>query len=110
MYVLDYFCRAMSIATLFNTEIDTLHEGTPGRSDRLLQLRDKALCARYFYYMRYKHYNYIKSCEELSNEFYISVVQIQKVLKNNAEVLKVYKTDQPTVKQLTNQYPHFCWI
>lgn len=99
----------MSIATLFNTNIDTLHEGTPGRSDRLLQLRDKALCARYFYYMRYKHYNYIKSCEELSNEFYISVVQIQKVLKNNAEILKVYKTDQPTIKMLSSQYSHVKW-
>jgi hypothetical protein len=99
----------MSIATLFNTEIDTLLEGTPGRSDRLLQLRDKALCARYFYYMRYKHYNYIKSCEELSNEFYISVIQIQKVLKNNAETLKVYKTNQPTLKMLSQQYSHLKW-
>ena len=101
---------SFQIATLFNTDIDTLHEGTPGRSDRPLQLRDKALCARYFYYMRYRHFNYIKSCEELSNEFYISVVQIQKVLKNNAEVLKGYKTEQPSVKKLQQQYPHINFI
>jgi hypothetical protein len=100
----------MSIATLFTDPVDTLHEGTPGRSDRLLQLRDTALCARYYYYMRFKHYNYLKSCEELSNEFYISVVQIQKVLKNNAEALKVYKTEQPTIKQLSAQYPYYTWL
>lgn len=99
----------MSIATLFAPDIDTLMEGTPGRSDRLLQLRDKALCARYFYYMRYKHLNYLKCCEELSNEFYISVIQIQKVLKINADILKAYKTEQPTQRQLTQLYPHLIW-
>jgi hypothetical protein len=95
------------VATLFTTEIDTLHEGTPGRSERLLQLRDKALAARYYYYMKYKHYNYIKACEELSNEFYISVIQVSKVLKANSELLHDLKKEQPTIRQLAGQYKHF---
>jgi hypothetical protein len=97
------------VATLFDADIDSLYERTPGRSERLLQLRDKALSSRYFYYMRYKHYNYIKACEELSHEFYISVIQVQKVLKANSDILQLFKTEQPTIKQLIEQYPHFAW-
>ena len=97
------------VATLFTTEIDSLLEGNAGRSERLLQLRDKALSTRYYYYMRYKHYNYIKACEELSNEFYISVIQVQKVLKANTETLQQFRTEQPTIKQLANSYAHFSW-
>ena len=101
--------KVAAISTLFNTEMDTLLEGNGGRSERLLALRDKALSTRYFYYARYKHFNYIKSCEELSNEFYISVTQVQKVLKLNTELLQSFRTEQPTIKQLAQQYPHLHW-
>jgi hypothetical protein len=100
----------MSVATLFDADIDSLYERTPGRSDRLLQLRDKALSTRYYYYMRYKHYNYIKACEELSNEFYISVIQVQKVLKANTATLQDFRKTQPNIKQLAIQYPHISWV
>lgn len=100
---------SVKISTLFDTELDTLHEGTPGRSERLILLRDKALSTRYYYYMRYRHYNYIKTCEELSNEFYISVIQVQKVLKVNTSQLQVFRTEQPTLKQLAQAYPFYMW-
>jgi hypothetical protein len=109
LHKITFVAMGTKVATLFTTEIDTLHEGTPGRSERLLLMRDKALSTRYYYYMRYKHYNYIKACEELSNEFYISVIQVQKVLKANTETLQQFRNDQPTTKQLSQLYPHINW-
>lgn len=100
----------MKIATLFDPDKDSLLEGTPGRSDRLLAQRDKTLAARYFFYMRHKRVSYIKACEELSSEFFISVVQVQKVLKHNAELLQQLRTSQPDIKSLARDYPKWVWL
>jgi hypothetical protein len=98
------------IANLFVTDVNSLREGTAGRSNRLIVARDKALCARYFYYQRYRHYNYSKTCECLSGEFYISVIMIQKQLKKNSDVLQAFRTTPLSIKELATAYPHINWV
>jgi hypothetical protein len=99
--------KVPQVATLFNT--DTILEGNNGRSERLLTMRNEALCARYYYYMRYKHYSYYKAIDELSQCFYISAVQVQKVLKLNTDKLQELKQNPLTIKQLSQQYAHIYW-
>lgn len=100
----------MKVATLFDPAKNSLLEGTPGRSERLLARRDKDLCTRYFFFMRHKRFSYLKACEELSQEFYISVIQVQKVLKSNADNLDELRKQQPTIKQLEKEYTRFTWV
>jgi hypothetical protein len=99
--------KVSQVATLFNAE--TKLEGNNGRSARLLGMRNEALCARYYYYMRYKHYNYYKACELLSETFFISASQVQKVLKSHTDILQTYKQQAVTVKQLSMQFTHLYW-
>ncbi len=97
------------VSNLFSKEVASVREGNAGRSRRLIDLRNTALCDRYYFHQKVKHYHYAKCVEELSNEFFISQIEITKILRNQQEYLNTLRNDPPTVKQLREKWPWMLW-
>ena len=84
-------------------------EGIKGRSPKLIESRDRALCMRYFYYTEHKQLRYDVVINRLSNEFYLTEFTIVKRLNKLTDVLDELYADKPEVKDLRKAYPHYCW-
>jgi hypothetical protein len=81
-----------------------------GRSDQLIQLRNKVLIARYYYWAEIWEKSCTKAIEILSlREFFIGERTIQNEIAKNETYLNELRTKKPTIKELECLYPGFCW-
>jgi len=97
------------ISNLFANEVGSVREGTPGRSRRLIDRRNEALCDRYFFHQKINHHHYAKCLEDLSNEFYLSQVEVMKILRNQATYLNQLREAPPALRQLRDKWPWLNW-
>lgn len=84
---------------------------TKGRSSVLNRNRNACIVYRYYFYSKFfsGKLNYSFIIERLSNEFFLSPVTVPELLKSNSKTLTELKEQQPTIKMLSNKYPHLNW-
>jgi len=81
-----------------------------GRSDKLIELRNQALIARYYYWSEIWERRYDKVLETLSkHEFFISETTIHREILRNDNLLKNILNRRPDVKELALSFPGFNW-
>jgi len=80
-----------------------------GRSSRLLQLRDKCLLARYFYYSHFKKRRFEEILQAIVDEFFLSHERIVDIIAANVQDITQLKEQQTTLTQLKHQWPQFKW-
>jgi hypothetical protein len=79
-----------------------------GRSANLNDKRNELLINRYYYYGLQKfRYDFI--LDKLSEEFFLSVVTIPKVIDENYLILHNLKKEQPSKQLLQKKWPHLVW-
>lgn len=99
----------MKLSTFFTDDIGSVKEGTKGRSGRLIKLRNEAMCDRFYFYQKIHHYHFAKCIEQLSNDFFISQIEVPKIIRQMSDYIAIIKTDPPTIKQLKDKHPQFNW-
>lgn len=97
------------LPTFFTDEVASIKEGTKGRSGRLIQLRNEAMCDRFYYYQKVKSYHYAKVVDELHNEFFISQTEITKILGRMHDYLGQLRANRPELKELRRRWPWYVW-
>lgn len=97
------------VSNIFANEVASVREGSKGRSSRLIEKRNRAMCNRYYYHQKINSCHYAKCVEELSTEFFISQIEVTKILRNMAEYLNELRTQPPTIKQLRERWSFMCW-
>ena len=101
--------KQRKISNLFTEDVASVREGSAGRSRRLIQLRNNALCDRYYYHQKIRHYHYAMCVESLASEFFLSQIEITKILRNQSEYLNGLRADPPSIKQLKERWKWMCW-
>ncbi|AYD48215.1 hypothetical protein [Arachidicoccus soli] len=80
-----------------------------GRNPELLEDRDRLLLHRFYYKTKMQRKQYQDVLRELKNEFFLSTMQLQKILQcKGDEILHIKKT-QPTVKWLRDEWGWMIW-
>lgn len=97
------------LPTFFTDEVASVREGTRGRSSRLINLRNEMMCDRFYYYQKVKHFHYAKIVDHLNQEFFISQIEVTKILARMHEYLVQLRNDQPEIKELRRRWPWVCW-
>lgn len=92
----------------FFNEPDTLTSGK-GRSDTLLQNRDRKLILRYYYHTFFKRLKYDETICQLINEFDLAERTITDRLQRNNDAINVIMKSRPMVHELKKEVPYFSW-
>ncbi|HRY33414.1 MAG TPA: hypothetical protein P5531_10650 [Bacteroidales bacterium] len=81
-----------------------------GRSEHLISIRNRALCARYYYWTEVWERRYEKVLETLMNdEFFISEVTIQREIMRSDYLSELLNT-RPKISELKVMFPGFSWV
>jgi hypothetical protein len=80
-----------------------------GRSKQLIANRDTYLLYRFYYKSRVQRMVFYDCLKDLSDEVFISKMQIQKILLAKGDDILMIKKEAPTVKFLKEKYPHVIW-
>lgn len=98
-----------SLPTFFTEDTTNVREGTPGRSKRLIERRNRLMCIRFYYHQKINSFHFAKCVENLYAEFFISQTEIVKILRNQTEYLAELRTKQPPISELKREYPWMNW-
>lgn len=80
-----------------------------GRSKELLQRRNEAIVARYYYHNVVKRISYADTLATLVLEFWLTGYTISKVLEKRMEEVKQLRKDKPNKLALKKQFPMLPW-
>lgn len=80
-----------------------------GRNLELVNLRNKMICYRYYYYGKIHKINFELVIDKLSEEFFLSLRTVQDIVASNAELLKEIYKQKPTVTTLKKEFYFFIW-
>ncbi len=80
-----------------------------GRDPQLIAARDNFLLHRFYYKSKVQRKIYNDTLVELSQETWLSKLQIQKIIQSKAEDVLLIKKNAPSVKQLKEQWSHIQW-
>lgn len=107
---LIYICKAMpQLAVYFTDPVISNKEGSKGRSPRLINNRNRALCFRFFFHQKINSLHYGKCIENLSNEFFVSQTEIVKIIRQQSDTLAEIRKAPPTVKQMAAEFSFYNW-
>ena len=98
------------LSTFFTDDVCSVREASKGRSPRLMSRRNIALCDRFYFYQKIHHYNFAKCVEKLSDEFYISQIEVPKILNKMSDYIAEVKATPPAIRDLKDKHPHFNWV
>lgn len=81
------------------------------RSSRaeILEQRNKAICARVYYYRHLHSVSYDVVLQIISGEFWLSKLQIGRILNDNMVELRRLKDAETTIKDLREEWTHLSW-
>lgn len=89
---------------------DNLTPPKKGRNSNLVNMRDRVLVARYYYWTEIKRRRFDDTLEILQNqEVFISEKRIMAVLREQDEYLEQLTTFKTSAHDLKKQYPSFNW-
>jgi hypothetical protein len=98
---------------LFNDilETSTPEKQSKGRDKRLIDKRNQCLIDRLFFYKKNYHWDYDYILSKLSDEFFLSVVTIPKILElpDSQLYLRTLKLEQPGKDKFAQKWPHMKW-
>lgn len=80
-----------------------------GRSQELIQCRNEALLHRFYFKSKVQRKIYPDILNELTEEFYISGIQIGKLLQSNGDRILELKKQAPDVVILKRKFPYMSW-
>jgi len=80
-----------------------------GRSDFLIQRRDRKLVCRYYFHTYFKRLNFEQTIEQLSLEFDIAERTITDRLQMNNELIDILMNKKPPVFEFKREFPFFVW-
>jgi hypothetical protein len=80
-----------------------------GRDAVLVQKRNDCLIHRYYYLVKIESRQYIKTLEQLEDEFFISQRTITDIISDESAKLRQLHTAKPDAKYFKNLYPHINW-
>ena len=98
-------------ADIFTPEVPALlKQRSKGRNSGLNEARNEAIVTRYWYHgSSIAGISYQQLIVKVANEFFLSPFTITEIIDANYLRLKQLKQQSPTVKQLREKYPHYCW-
>lgn len=80
-----------------------------GRNPHLIESRDNCLLHRFYFKTKIQRKIYEDVLKELEHEFFLSKMMIQKILQNKADDALLIKRQQPSLKDLKDQFPFMVW-
>lgn len=80
-----------------------------GRSKELIELRNKKLCYRYYYYSRLLKYDYMQVVQVLKHEFDLTESTLGQIFEDMTEELTRVRNEAPTRRVLRGKYPYLRW-
>jgi len=80
-----------------------------GRSPILVANRNRLIAVRYYFYTRMVRRNFPDTYNALEAEFFLSQIQLTRIVASFTEELLSLKKNPPTTKQLAAEYPFFVW-
>ena len=80
-----------------------------GRSNKLVEKRNECLLARYYYYGNFTEKRYDVIMQQLSEEFFLSVVTIQDLVQDNVKFLYDMKDMHPRLAYFETKWQHLVW-
>lgn len=105
--------RGLSIynALLFPESSPSEKPASPsiGRSPELINKRDEFLLHRFYFKTKIERKAYPDVFDELSEEVYLSKIQIQKIISAKIDDILRIKSSKPDIKDLRSRWPHINW-
>jgi hypothetical protein len=92
----------------FFSEPNTTIQGR-GRSDILIQNRDRKLVLRYYYHTKFKRLKYDDTIRQLIYEFDLAERTITDRLQLLNDMINEVMKDKPPVVELKREYPYYSW-
>lgn len=98
-------------ADIFTPDVPVLlKQRTKGRNSGLNEARNEAVVTRYWFHgTTQPGIGYQRLIIKVAGEFFLSPFTITEIIDANYSLLKQLKQQGPTVKQLKEKYPHYCW-
>lgn len=95
-----------NIASLFKDD-EVVEKQSP--RDEVLKLRNKAVCARIYYYLHVKKMRYDVVLEMVCQEFFLAELTVGRIINNNTKELARLKSQKADTKDLRKDWPHLSW-
>lgn len=98
--------------SLYSSLFPSAVSGDPnnkGRRNVLMELRDEALCSRYYYHAEIKRTRYDDCLLALEKEFFITAGVAMQRLEKNLVTLKEITIRKPPIAYFKEKYPSFNW-
>lgn len=92
-----------------NTQEDKPSSPSIGRSPELISKRDEFLLHRFYWKTKVERKVYPDVFQELSEELWLSKIQIQKIITSKIDEVLRIKNSKPDVKDLRSKWPHIIW-
>ncbi len=80
-----------------------------GRSERLKNLQNELIIARYWYYIKLQRLQYQDALETLEKEMFLAQLTIIRIIDAGVEQLRSYQQGKPEVKFFKEKYPWLVW-
>jgi hypothetical protein len=80
-----------------------------GRDPALVEARNKLIATRYYYYVKLIRRNYPDTISALQAEFFLSDIQISRIISEEGATLHLLKQENPNAKALAGKYPFMVW-
>lgn len=80
-----------------------------GRNPELIQKRNTLIAHRYYYYVKLVRRNYPDTLEALQSEFFLSDIQISRIISEEGATLGQLRQLNPTAKTFALKYPFMVW-
>lgn len=80
-----------------------------GRDPVLVDRRNKLIAHRYYYYVKIVRKNYPDTMQAIQDEFFLSDIQISRIIDSSAKELQQLRQTTPDIKYFMRLYPHMVW-
>lgn len=80
-----------------------------GRDPILVEKRNRLIMYRYYWYVKVKRKNYPDTLECLQDEFFLSSIQLVRIVQSNSGVLSQLRASLPDSQFFRKEYPHLIW-
>ncbi len=80
-----------------------------GRNKELIAARNKAICARYYFYITFLPFKYELVIKLIASDFYLAAYTVIDIVTVNIDEVATMKKQKPSLKELCKDYLHFNW-
>lgn len=101
--------RTFQTLIFTETPIATDEKRQSGRDRDLVERRNTLIAHRYYYHAKIIRRNYPDTMQALRDEFFLSDIQLSRIVSALSPLLHKLKHEAPNTKQLDKLYPHLVW-